>query len=444
MLGLGPTFAYRRRVSFSSLLLHARALALGTLAAAASAGCAVGVSTGEAPGVGDAQVASAVVVADPRATAAAEVDADHVRLPSAVAERYRAMPAGAIFVGARGSTTGRNPDGFLRRVVSVADEGGALVVTTTPATLTDAIVRGALKTSSGERGIDGEGASEQSIRPLAREQLRGIAVDFSDPSLFAAVDEVTVGSNRARFVEKVRLDRAVMTAKPVVDLDVRIEDGKVSRFVAKVEGNLDTSVRAHASVTAEGDVDAAILSELRTRRHDVERVIFKSSRIALPTFAVAGVPVSPAVQFTVTLRCSLAFGGALEADAGVEARSYVRLGGIYQDGEWLPPIRSTFDIRPSFDLQRGGEIDARCAIDASAELSAYGVGGVVLGVTPYVDFDVSAASGPPSVHRYTVKAGATGNLRGRAEIFGVDPAGFERQLTEWQSPVLLEGVVPVP
>ena len=52
-------------------------------------------------------------------------------------------------------------------------------------------------------------------------------------------------------------------------------------------------------------------------------------------------------------KCDLAFGGPLTATAGVEAKSLVRLGGVYADGAWNDPIASAFDIRPSLTLQTG-------------------------------------------------------------------------------------------
>jgi hypothetical protein len=359
-----------------------------------------------------------------------------------VADRYRTLAAGSIFVGARGASTSKNPDGFLRRVVSVSEEGGALVITTTRASLTDAIVNGAVRTSSNGPPIDGYGTGSQSLRPLTRQELSGIAIDFADKPLYEGVDEIEIDGKKARFVEAIQLEHAVFSSKPVVDIDLRIRDGKVSRFVGKVEGNLDTTVRATATVTSEGDLDPAILAELRTRKHEVKRVLYQSPRVALPNFSVGGVPISPSVQFTVTLRCQLAFGGPVVAHAGIEAKSYVRLGGVYDGAAWGPPIRSEFAIKPSFTMDRGGEIDARCAIEADAELSAYGDSGITMSVAPYVDFGVKADGATPQTYRFRVDAGADGSMHGRADVFGVRPEDLERKLVEWKAPALLEGSGP--
>jgi len=411
-------------------------IAFGTLLALAT-GCAAGSTADLTMGESEALVASSVVVADPRATQAAEVTADRVVLPLAVADRYRTLGAGSIFVGARGAAMGKNPDGFLRRVVSVSEEAGALVVITTRASLTDAIVHGAVRTSSA--GPANDSLDTQSLTTLGRKELSGIAIDFADQPIFDGSDDVEVEGKKAHFAESIRLEHAVLTARPVVDIDLRIRDGKVSRFSSKVEGNIDTSVRAVATVTSEGDLDPAILAELRTRKHEVRRVLYQSPRVALPNLAVGGVPISPSVQFTVTLHCQLAFGGPLVAHAGVEAKSAVRLGASWDGAAWSPPAASAFRIEPSFTMEKGGEIDARCAIEADAELSAYGDSGITMSVAPYVDFSVKADG---AAHRWTVDAGAVGSMRGRADVFGVRPEDLEKKLVDWKAPALLEGSAP--
>ena len=50
----------------------------------------------------------------------------------------------------------------------------------------------------------------------------------------------------------------------------------------------------------------------------------------------------------------------MKATSGVEAKSYVRLAGVYDNGEWAPPTKSEFDIKPIFDLEHPGALDARC------------------------------------------------------------------------------------
>jgi hypothetical protein len=164
--------------------------------------------------------------------------------------------------------------------------------------------------------------------------------------------------------------------------------------------------------------------------------------VPLPTLSVGRVPVSPSVQFTVALRCDLRFGGPLAAEAGVDATSFVRLGAVYEQGVWADPIASEFSITPTFAMSRGSKAFARCALETSAELFAYGVGGVTMQVAPYVDIDVFERSNSELVSpevRYHVEAGARGTMRGRADVFGVAPGDLERHLVDWKSPDALEG-----
>lgn len=412
------------------------ALALGVLAAAA--GCSAeardDVVTSDETSESEVRVAELVVVADPGAILAAEVSPDAVRLPASAGEHYRTLAPGTIFVGARGGAGTKNPDGFLRRVAGVTTDGSTIVVATRPATLTDAIVDGAITTSSGGGKVDDH---------LTAGTVDAIELDLRGETLFENVDAVEADGKRARFAESIRLDRARLSARPSVDVDLRIAGGRVERFVAKVEGNLDASIQAVATVSSEGDVDAAVLDALKEKRHAIERVLFRSKRIALPTFSAGKVPVSPSVELRVTLTCDLAFGGAVNATAGVEARSFVRLGGVWENGAWGEPIRSEFDIRPSFTLSRGAELDARCAFLMDAELFVYGTSGITMSVAPYLDFDVELGrkkdfGRAPFV--WQVHAGATGGMHGQSGVFGLPAEVLERELVEWEAGAPLEGV----
>lgn len=392
-------------------------------------------STSDETSESDVSIADGVVVADPNATLAAEVSNDRVVIPASSGERYRAMAPGTIFVGARGPATSKNPDGFLRRVSAVDVDGDRLVISTTPAAMTDAIASGSLKTSTGGSKVDDH---------LTTGSLKGMEIDFSDKTLFDNVDDITAGDKTASFHETITLERAVLTARPTVDVDVRIQNGKVTRFTAKVEGNLDSSIKATANVSVTGAVDEEVLAALKAKKHELDKPLYQSKRMALPTFSVGRIPVSPSVQFKVSLKCSLAFGGAIHANAGVEAKSYVRLGGVYENGAWGAPIKSDFDIRPSFEVTRGADIDARCAIVADAELFVYGTSGVTMSVAPYLDFDVapgakSVSEIGPRPYVWKVEAGAVGSMRGRDGVFGLPASDLERDLVDWKAKEPLAG-----
>jgi hypothetical protein len=397
-------------------------VALGAAACAAPAE-----SPAEETDEADVQIAAGVFVANPRETSGAEVADGRLRFPLADAARLRALEPGTVLVGARGQS--KNPDGFLRRVSKITIEGDALVVETTPATITDAILRGQLRASNGARSIDTE---------LSANKVGKIDLDVSGQSLFENEDVVRGRS----FRESIRFESGRFTSSPTVEVDLRIANGRVSRFVAKVEGNLDASLKAIARVGADGEVDDAMLAELHAKKHEVRKVLYESKRLPLPTFNVGNVPVSPSVKLTLALRCELAFGGPLVATAGVEAKSFVRMGGVYANGAWGAPIQSEFDIRPTFAMERAGEIDARCALEANAELFAFGESGVTMSVAPYLDFEVAKPAGEKpgtaaAFLSYRVEAGATGSMRGTSPVFGVPD--LDRELVSWKGAQPLTG-----
>ena len=178
------------------------------LIASACVGCASDAEPEAARAAAESEeaiVASAVVIVDARTAAIADVSEGRVVLPPGVAAPYRSLAPGSVIVGARGAVKSANPDGFLRKVVAISDENGALVITTAPATLTDALVRGAVKASStAGTNIDNHGMEGSSLRPLADDapsQLEGILLDFSDKPLFDGVDVIETDAGKATFTE---------------------------------------------------------------------------------------------------------------------------------------------------------------------------------------------------------------------------------------------------
>ena len=384
----------------------------------------------------EVRVSPQVVVADTRAADATEVQEGKLLIPLDAAEKYRALSPGTVFVGARGGSSSKNPDGFLRRIVSTNVEGPNVVFVTSPATILDAIVDGNLKTSSGSVNLDGDHLS-------ANKSVTSIDLDFSKQPLVDNVETITTAAGETKFFESITIDTGFLKSRPSVDIDLRIKEGKVTRFMSKVEGNLDSSIVASARVTAEGPVNEEVLTALREKRHQVKKTLYQSKRLPLPTFAVGRIPVSPAAQFTVSLTCDIGFGGPMKAVTGVEAKSYVRLAGIFERGDWAPPSTSEFDIKPSFELEHAGVLDARCAIMMDAELSAFGVGGVTMTVAPYLDFEVERGPLGASADRvappffWNVQAGATGAMKVRADVFGVPQ--LDRELVDWKAPAPITG-----
>lgn len=422
---VGPTLAYMVRMRIAPLALLAL---LGVMACAAPA---AEEDDGEAPVAG--VVAPNVTVVDRTLADDIEVAPDRVALPLPGASAYRELAAGTVIVGERGEREDtKNPDGFLRRVRSVRVVGATLEIETEDATMADAIIDGSVVTSTSRLG-EPSTSSTRSVRPLVTKAFQGIDQDFSGRSIYRHTEKVGATSVE----ETVTLKRAHLVAKPAMNLDLRIRRGRVQRFEATVQSTLDAELDLEAVVSANGGIDAAAL---RAHPRSAKVVLLETPRLPLPTIFIGVVPIVTSVQFTVSLDCSMTFAGTITANAGAKTNAFVRLGATYEDGAWKPPITSQLDIEPHFTMTGNGALEARCALDAEAHVRAFGVGGVALGVGPYVSLGVE---GPSPDLSWQLRPGARAHMSGYASLFGKTLGSFDRELYDWQSPRVIRGSVPV-
>jgi hypothetical protein len=143
---------------------------------AAIAGCGADTPTqpqGEGSG---ARISGDVFVVDGK-TGLSLVDAGDSLLVYDVLGRMPAIPPGAVVVGTDGG-------GYIRRVRSVLADGNRLVLRTTPAVLTDAVITGILDETT---SIGFSGSGEAARNGAGREELvaavRGVSVSESGLNL---------------------------------------------------------------------------------------------------------------------------------------------------------------------------------------------------------------------------------------------------------------------
>lgn len=438
------------------------------------------------------ELSPTVVVADKPTSNATEVLPDSLRIPAGVAQRYANLAPGTIFVGDRAAgaedpapttapandtkdggkedgggagtakdggaaevgdggapeaNTGssKNPDGFLRRIEAIRTEDGVIVMTTTPAKLTDAVLNGAIRASTGG-GVSIDGESHAS----AGKEFP-INLDIGSSTLFENVDVVDVDGKKTSFDESIEIETGRLSVNPSLAIDLMIREGKVGRFTALVQGQFDTSIDARVEVKPTGPISRDTARLLRGLPHEVSKVVYTSNPIPLSTFNVGGIPVATSVEFTVTMRCTMKFSGPFLAYPGFGARSFLKLSAIQTTGEWQPPSTSDFEIIPYFDLKKSSEIEGHCALETMARLSAYGSPGIVMTVVPYVDFRVGSSPvliddgdklrhGPPGS---LATAGVKGWLKGSADVFGIGEP-LDQQLADWHSSETLQGKVEIP
>jgi hypothetical protein len=324
-----------------------------------------------------------------------------------------ALAPGTVIVSGRGEP-GKNDQGFLRRIVRADRDPSGVVVTTTNAALTDALVDGHLESVS-----DGLVAYDDNVAPKdVHTALDGIHIDVEGSPIFVA--------DEGGMHDTARLERATIVAKPTIVLDLRIKAGAAARMTAIVDSDLDADVAI--ALEARG---------MRTRlptAHTASIPLYTSPIVPLPERRVGQVPVAPHVQFVVTLDCTARFADEAKARMGLHVHGHARLTATYENGAWSAapaPIEAT--PRVSFD--RPAPLSARCALTTHATLGAYGIGGVTMGFAPFVDVGLDARA---AGYGFAARAGTDASLSGSMDVFGV--AAHDAPHVVWASPAHVDGV----
>jgi hypothetical protein len=271
------------------------------------------------------------------------VKPDRLVLDATDADDVRAASPGDVLVCGNGG-------GFLRRVVSMHEENGQLVVMTEHAPLTAAVASGGL-----HHGL---------ALPLAK------SIDVSGPE----GDGVAVGLENTTLVGDGRVTVTIPEGHfrfdPGFDLDIDIDGGALQSFQAIAKGDIDAGFTLE--VTLEGASGKALFDK-ELWSHDY------------PFFEMVGVvPVAGVVELSVGVGAevdgegdgTLVTGGSIQA--GMKA-------GAFYDGEWhrvgehyvwLTPVAT------SFDGEGGVSVTAYAYVEVAVKL--YDVAGPALSVGPYV------------------------------------------------------------
>jgi DNA-binding beta-propeller fold protein YncE len=300
---------------------RARITFLVALAAgcAAVAGCGSETPTEPRSGGSAARVSRDVFVVDEE-SALSLVYADDSLLVYDVPYTLPAIPANAVIVGTDGG-------GYIRRARSVLVDGKRLIVRTTNAVLTDAVIAGALDTtiSIGFSG-SGEAARNAGDRQELVAAARGVSVsggglDLSNIVLFSgesegALSSVTIASGRIEF-------------EPAIDLSMRIVPGKLLAFRLNAEGDL--RLGCDVEIEAGGRFSISRGTPLATVRRTVVRKIGSVPIVAVVTMSfVAGFDVSS--------------DSACASRLGIEIAGPAQCGMRLEGGAWS----RTFAATPSF------------------------------------------------------------------------------------------------
>jgi hypothetical protein len=257
------------------------------------------------------------------------------------------------------------PNGFLRKVTSVTQEDGALVVESEPAALEEAIQDGSVHMS-------------RQLTPdmvLAASYADGVAMVSSPDGLkieFSMKDVVLYDKDKK---EETTSDRITASGSVAVELgaefDVRIEwfTIKQVKFAFLVDEKVDLSAGWNVAYELEKSIP------------------FANIQFTPITVWAGGIPIVLTPKVTLALEVDGSVGAAIEVSASQQAT--LKVGGEYRDGQWRPiqQMSNTFDFKLSPELEAKASLEI--ALNWRSELLLYGTIVAYINKRPYVEFTAS-------------------------------------------------------
>lgn len=387
-----------------------------------------------APGASDVELAEHVTVIEGALANKVVVEPTRLVFPAQGSESVASAPAGTILVGDRQATTGgKNPDGFLRKVVSVATTSEGVVVTTADAYLTDAVKNGSfnITLATPELGPDGPSPSSLKAGPGLQPQGGGKAIkllDFSGTKIFdwpADVTLDTVPPSTIGFDAFASVKTGTLSFTPTWDIGADIKGFSLASFHASATGQLDAALEIEAGV----DLKTSLTPEQFTKL--LAKTIAKSQTttlfqypIDLGTFHLGPLPMPVKANFSAVLTCDFKWGGGIKVDAGGKASGSVTVGVKYDANGGLSGVydhsTSFSAIGPTWTLD--GATHIRCDVKPQFALNLFGLAFAEVWADPYFDVGASLTCGqakPPEGHAHgEALVGVVAGAHAKAQVLG--------------------------
>ncbi len=329
------------------------------------------------------------------------VQADKLVYPASAWDELKTAQAGDILLGDRQTpgSAGQNPDGYLRTVQSVAQQDGTVVMTTTSATLQEAVdslkIQGTLQVPA----LGLTGPATQSAGGAHFQDLQGSTtvklIDFSGTKLLDQSGNVTVNNQSIGYHAFANVTTGTVSFSPSYDVGADIGFLSVKSFHATATGELDATLLVDAGVKLTTTLDDQTFTQL------VAQKIFgsPSSTIADYKVSLGSLHVGPfnmpsSAHFTATLACDFAWGGGVEVKVGGSAKASITAGVKYENGTISPVFDKSGELTQTGpDWTVDGATRAYCSIQPKLELQFFGVATAQLAANGYAGVGGSVACG---------------------------------------------------
>lgn len=406
--------------------------------------------------------------------------------PKSEAAALKAHRVGEVIVSDRSTKAGAtNPFGYMRRITAITETASGVVITTTPASLTDVIARGdwdvsAYPTELSFVLVDGAPApSGASTAPdlgfgdgpgLHPEGTGGgtvgltFAFDRSGTVLQNVSLSKKIGAGSAwsyGLAGELKASDAHFKFSPSVTFKGKIESpgwsfssfnpkNWIKRIETSLQGDVDAGLvlkgKLTASFSGEKEIrgadaaaaaQAAVASSLGEKK--LELPAFEAPPVQGPPIPTPLGPIPVTYRFKVKTTCSVAVEGSMEAELGATTRVHARAGLIYEKGDGWSPI-SEFDASLSKvgpNITFGAAAKVRCEVKPTLEFLVADAAGPSIYIGAYLEGKGSyEETCPPGAdHRapdasaslqgeFGIVAGAGAEL----EVFGVELASYSTEL----------------
>jgi hypothetical protein len=334
----------------------------------------------------DVTVADGVVVAGEGFAAEARVSADHVDIGTGGHEGMLAnLHPGTILVSRRSFThPDLNPYGFIRRVVSVTTNGGDTVITTTPATLADAIVHGSFDVVPVPEPDTTIGM--QTLHPLGEPAPAGKTLGLPDVTIVdTGTQNVQDGHALGSGKISVKLVGNSLTLGATPQLSGSFDKGKLRTFRSSLTVNYD----AKSKLAVSGDGEVA---------YTVEKTIAEQ-HIGNYLFFVGIIPVEVTVKAKVGVGCSVFASGKIEASASWHAHGSPTTGVDYKNGQFTS-IGNPTDFQQETETEVTAEtnVGVKCEMPVELDVFIYDLAGPFAALVPIARLSTeSSKCTPPKI-----------------------------------------------
>ena len=389
---------------------------------------------GGSTGAGAVKLAANVTIIEGAAADGVAVEATRLVFPAG--SPVTSAPVGQVLVGDRQSKAGgKNPDGFLRKVVSVSTTSEGVVVQTEDAVLTDAVEEGSFQVTltTPDLGNDGPAAQTASLAKGPGYQPMGGGkpiklLDFSGTKLFDWPADVTVQTTPPKtigFDAFASVKTGTLTFTPTWDLGADIKGFSLNSFHASATGKLDATVVIETGVTLKTNLTPEEFTKLVAQQiAKTHSATLFDYPVDLGTFKLGPLPMPVKADFSAVLACDFKWGGGLKVDYGGTASGTVTVNLKYDAQNGLSAdydkSASFKTIGPTYTMD--GNAHVRCELTPQFSLNLFGLAFAEVWVKPYVDMGANltcTADKPPQGHAHgEAFVGVSAGAHAKAKVLG--------------------------